>query len=102
MSGETGGGRIALSGFAGYERRRSRSFACTRARSEVRVRYPEGVSTVANASLNLTGTSDRSMLAGTVTVLRTGFNPQSDFSSLIAQSAEPVRTPSAKTASWAA
>jgi translocation and assembly module TamB len=29
--------------------------------------------------------------------LRTGFNPQSDFSSLIAKSAEPVRTPSART-----
>ena len=34
------------------------------------------------------------MLSGTVTILRTGFNPQSDFSSLIARSAEPVRTPS--------
>jgi translocation and assembly module TamB len=63
----------------------------------VRVRYPEGVSTVVDASLNLTGTSDRSMLAGTVTVLRTGFNPESDFSSLLAKSAEPVRTPSART-----
>jgi translocation and assembly module TamB len=62
----------------------------------VRVRYPEGVSTVANASLSLTGARARSMLSGTVTVLRTGFNPQSDFSSLITRSAEPVRTASAQ------
>jgi translocation and assembly module TamB len=55
------------------------------------------VSTIADASLNLTGTSDRSMLAGTITVRRTGFNPESDVSSLLAKSAEPVRTPSART-----
>ena len=65
--------------------------------NQVRIRYPEGVSTVADASLDLTGTTDRSTLAGTITVLRAGFNPQSDFSSLIAQSAEPVQTPSART-----
>ena len=60
------------------------------------MRYPEGVSTVADASLNLTGTSDSSMLSGTVTVLRTGINLQSDFSSILARSAEPVQTPSAR------
>ena len=58
---------------------------CRRRADQVRVRYPEGVSTVANARLRLTGTSDRSTLAGTITILRTGFNPQSDFSSIIAQ-----------------
>ena len=63
----------------------------------MRVRYPEGVSTVANADINLTGTADSSVLAGTVTILRTGFNPRSDFSSILASSAEPVRTPAAKT-----
>jgi translocation and assembly module TamB len=51
---------------------------------------------VANASLNLTGTSDSSMLSGTLTVLRTGINLQSDFSSFLARSAEPVQTPSAR------
>jgi translocation and assembly module TamB len=64
---------------------------------EVRIRYPEGVSTVANANLNLTGSEDRSMVEGSVTIVRTGFNPQSDFSSLLAASAEPVETPAART-----
>ena len=36
-------------------------------------------------------------LAGTISIVRTGFNPQSDFSSILAQSAEPVRTPAART-----
>jgi translocation and assembly module TamB len=95
LSGETGGGRIELSGFASFGGGQLVFRLHARAR-EVRVRYPEGVSTVANASLNLTGTSDSSMLSGTVTVLRTGINLQSDFSSFLAKSAEPVQTPSAR------
>lgn len=96
FSGETGGGKVDLSGVAGYGPGQS-IFRLHARVQQVRVRYPEGVSTVADASLNLTGTLDRSMLAGTVTVRRTGFNLQSDFSSLIAQSAQPVQTPSART-----
>jgi translocation and assembly module TamB len=95
LSGETGGGRIDLSGFASFGGGQL-VFRLHASAREVRVRYPEGVSTVANASLNLTGTSDSSMLSGTVTVLRTGINLQSDFSSLLAKSAEPVQTPSAR------
>ncbi len=95
FSGETGGGKVELSGFATYTgglilyRLRVRA-------DHVRVRYPEGVSTVANANLSLSGTRDQSMLSGTVTVQRTGFNPEADFSSLLTHSAEPVRTPAAQ------
>ncbi len=96
FSGETGGGRVTLSGFVSYNGGPPIFRLVARA-DAVRVRYPEGVSTVADADLRLTGTTNRSTLTGTVTVLRTGFNPQSDFSSIIAKSAEPVRTPSART-----
>jgi translocation and assembly module TamB len=95
LSGETGGGKIDLSGFASFGGGQTVFRLHARVRA-VRVRYPEGVSTVANASLNLTGTTDSSMLSGTVTILRTGVNLQSDFSSILASSAEPVRTPSAR------
>jgi len=96
FTGETGGGKIELSGFASYSDGQMIFRLAARVR-EVRIRYPEGVSTVADANLSLTGTSSRSMLSGTVTIQRTGFNPQSDFSSLIAQSSEPVETPAART-----
>src|ERR1039458_1050585 len=96
LRGETGGGRIELSGFASFGGGQL-VFRLHASAREVRVRYPEGVSTVANASLNLTGTSDSSMLSGTVTVLRSGINLQSDASSFLAKSAEPVQTPSART-----
>jgi translocation and assembly module TamB len=39
---------------------------------------------------------DNSMLSGTITVLRTGVNLQSDFTSILAKSAEPIQTPSAR------
>jgi translocation and assembly module TamB len=96
FSGETGGGKIELNGFAGYNDGQS-IFRVHASATQVRIRYPEGVSTVVNASLNLTGSEDRSNLEGTVTIVRTGFNPQSDFSSLLGKSAEPVQTPAART-----
>jgi len=61
FSGETGGGKVDLFGFAGYGEG-GIVFRLHARVTEVRVRYPEGVSTVGNASLNLTGTTDRSML----------------------------------------
>ncbi len=96
FTGETGGGRIELSGFVSAADGQTSFRLAARVR-EVRIRYPEGVSTVADANLSLTGTPERSMLSGTVTIQRTGFNPQSDFSSLIAQSSQPVETPPART-----
>ena len=96
FTGETGGGKIELSGFAAYGGDGPTVFRLHATAHQVRVRYPEGVSTVANADLRFTGTTASSILSGTITVLRTGFNPQSDFSSLLAQSSGPVRTPAAR------
>jgi translocation and assembly module TamB len=96
FQGETGGGQIHLTGFAAYGNGQT-IFRLHARVEQVRVRYPEGVSTVADASLNFTGTPERSMVSGSITVLRTGFNPQSDFSSVLAGSARPVETPAART-----
>jgi translocation and assembly module TamB len=95
LTGESGGGKIRIFGFAGYGGDQV-VFNLHADAAAVRVRYPEGVSTVANASLDLNGTTQRSMLVGSITILRTSFNPQSDFSSLLARSSEPVETPSAR------
>jgi translocation and assembly module TamB len=95
LTGESGGGKVRVAGFIGYEGEQLIFRLFSRA-EQVRLRYPEGVSTVANAALTWTGSSDRSTLAGTISILRTGFNPQSDFSTILASSAEPVRTPAAQ------
>lgn len=96
LSGETGGGKVQFSGFAGYTGVGPPVIRLRADGKDVRIRYPEGISTVSDSTLNLTGTSERSLLSGTVTIKRATVNLQSDFSSLLAKSAEPVRTPAAQ------
>jgi translocation and assembly module TamB len=96
LTGETGGGQIRLTGFAGYAGGQP-VFRLNAETKGVRLRYPEGISTVSNADLTFTGTADRSTVAGNISVLRGSLNVQSDFGSLLAKSAEPVRTPPADT-----
>src|SRR5581483_9912077 len=80
LEGTTGGGKIQVSGFTGFAGN-DVLFALHANAHQVRVRYPEGISTVADASLDFTGSSARSLLAGTITVQRAAVNLQSDFSS---------------------
>jgi translocation and assembly module TamB len=89
---QTGGGNVGLSGFVGFSRDEAVYRLQGRA-DRVRVRYPEGVSTTVNSTLNLTGTSNRSLLSGVVTVQRAGFNPRTDLGSLL--TSRPADTPTA-------
>lgn len=92
ITAETGGGKVTLTGFV----TRSGDVADLRVEliaDHVRLRYPEGVSTLANAKLTWTGTSQRSLVSGNVTILRTGFTPRTDFASILASSAQPTRVP---------
>jgi translocation and assembly module TamB len=61
--------------------------------SNVRVRLEQGVSIVADANLNLTGTTEGSVASGTVTVQQVTYNPKSDFASLLSRAAPPVQAP---------
>jgi translocation and assembly module TamB len=95
LEGSTGGGKIQLSGFTGYAGG-GLIFGLHARGQQVRIRYPEGISTVADANLDFTGSTDRSLVAGTVTIQRATANLQSDFGTLLAKSAQPVQTPSAR------
>jgi len=95
FAGLVGGGAISLSGVIGYAGG-DLSYRIDTTAKAVRVRYPEGASTTADAELSLRGTSQRSTVSGTVIVRRTGFNPRTDFSSILGKASEPVRTPSAR------
>ncbi|MCP5120645.1 MAG: hypothetical protein GY953_58370, partial [bacterium] len=89
FTSRTGGGDLNLDGFIlfGGEELVYR----LQARAEdVRVRYPEGVSTVFDAALEFTGTSTRSLLSGEISVTRAAFNPSTDIGSMLAQTASPV------------
>jgi translocation and assembly module TamB len=83
LTGRTGGGTFSITGFMTMGRGDT-IYRLQGALNSVRVRYPEGVSTLLNADLTLTGSSTRSLLAGTVNVERSGFNPRADLASAFA------------------
>jgi translocation and assembly module TamB len=92
LAGESGGGKVRLGGFASI----SGGALAFRLRADatgVRLRYPQGVSTVADAQLALVGTTERSVLSGTVTVERLAFNPKTDLGSILSAAAAPPETP---------
>ena len=94
MSGEFGGGRVALGGFIGF----SSGVLLYRVQGnadQVRIRHSEGVSLTLNAALNLTGTSENGLVSGTVTVLRAGFAPRADIGGLLARTYKPLPAPAA-------
>jgi len=96
LTGESGGGKVSVTGFVSYVGG-DPAFRFEVAANQMRVRYPEGVSTVADSKLTWTGALQRSLASGSITILRTGFNARTDLGSVLAKSAEPVRTPATRT-----
>lgn len=88
LTAESGGGNVGLSGYIGFETELNYQLAAQL--NQVRVRYPEGVSTQANAQLAFAGSSRRSLMSGTVTILRSSLTPQTDASAVLARSARPL------------
>ncbi len=96
LTAETGGGKVEAGGFVALTGSVFGFRLDTKVRG-VRIRYPEGVSSLSDADLTLAGTSDRSEASGKVTIRRISINPKSDAASMLASSSEPVRVPEART-----
>lgn len=94
ITAQSGGGDLTLNGFVSYVSG-TPNFRLSFRGEDVRVRYPPGVSTSANAALELTGSSEQSILSGAVTITRAAINPRSDLASILSSTAKPVATPSA-------
>ena len=88
MTADSGGGKMSLTGFVGFGGP-ALVYRMQGNATGVRVRYPEGASTTVNANISLTGTSQESLLAGTVTIVRAAFTPRSDLGSLMANLTKP-------------
>lgn len=93
LSALTGGGRISIAqgSYVGF-RGPVLQYRVQASAEQVRYRS-EGVSVTVNALLNLIGTSESSILSGTVTMIRAGFNPTTDIGNLLAVTAKPVSAP---------
>ena len=95
LSAVTGGGDVTFEtgSFVGF-RGPALLYHLQASARNVRYRSSDGVSITANATLSLSGTSDKSVLSGAVTVIRTSFNPRTDVGALLAATAKPVSAPS--------
>src|SRR5208282_6294948 len=82
LSGTTGGGTVALTGSATYQNGGFLlDFGATA--QGVRLRYPPGVSSTANADLRLTGTTNSAVLSGDVLVTKLAVTPGFDFAAYV-------------------
>ena len=77
LTAQTGGGTLTLGGFINYSK--GLSFDLTGTSKDIRLRYPPGVSSYADADLRFSGTPDNSLLSGTVTINKFGVSPQFDL-----------------------
>ena len=84
LTAHTGGGVLDVGGFLAY--RSGLYFDLTASGHDIRLRYPPGVSSSADATLRYTGSAKSSLLSGDILVTRFGMNPNFDFANYLAQS----------------
>src|SRR5437660_5478347 len=82
LTARTGGGIVNLGGSVSYFHRQA-TFDLTAHGQDVRLRYPPGVSSTANADLHLTGTSTAATLSGDITVTKLAVTPGFDFAAYL-------------------
>lgn len=92
LTAESGGGKVNLQGFIALGD--APGYWLQLRAADVRVRYPEGVSSTVNAELALTGQPAQSVLSGEVTITRAAFHPQTDVGSMLVRSAQRPERPS--------
>src|SRR5262249_53581347 len=92
LTAHSGGGLVTLGGFATL-RKGHVTFDLTVHGDDVRLRYPPGVSSTADADLRFSGTNDGSTLTGDVTVTKLSITPGFDFGAYLARSAQSQPLP---------
>ena len=91
LTGESGGGKVTLTGFYSYGGDEDHFHVQANA-TRVHIDYPETVTTEANARLTVTGSESRSLVSGTVTVLSVSMHSHSDIGSILTTTATPPST----------
>lgn len=95
VTGLVGGGKLTLSGAVGYGGPEW-TFRLQATGREIRVQYPQNVSTAMNADLSLAGATGRSLLSGEVSILDVAFYTHTDIGSIFAGAAKPTAVPAAQ------
>ena len=82
LTARSGGGLIHLGGYMQYGR--YLEFNVTAQGEDVRLRYPPGMSSTANADLRLSGTSNGAVVSGELQITRFSLSPGFDFGAYLA------------------
>jgi translocation and assembly module TamB len=90
LTAQTGGGQLKLGGYITYQQGLYGDLTATG--KNIRIRYPAGVSSMADATLRLQGTQKNLLLSGNVLITRFAINPNLDISGL-AGSTQTVAPP---------
>jgi translocation and assembly module TamB len=89
LTAMSGGGLLSVSGYLAYQHGIYADLTATG--NGIRIRYPQGVSSLANASLHLQGPRSNLLLSGDVLITRFTVSPDLDITALAAQ-ANAVQT----------
>jgi translocation and assembly module TamB len=90
LTAMTGGGQLSLGGYLAYQHGIFADLTVTG--KSVHIRYPEGVSSLADLTLQLQGPQNNLLLSGDVLITRFAVSPDLDLVALAAQASSSVRT----------
>jgi translocation and assembly module TamB len=95
LTAMSGGGPLTVGGYLAYQRGIYADLSVTG--KGVRIRYPQGVSSLADATLHLQGSQNDLRLSGDILITRFTISPDLDFAALAAQanSAPAITSPDA-------
>ncbi len=96
LTAQTGGGSLSLLGFVTFGGGGPLVYRLEGRATNVRVRYASAVSITSDADVRFTGTSESSLLSGTVTVTRASFDASADIGGLFAATTAPAAAPSSE------
>lgn len=92
LSARVGGGAVNFGGYATAYRNQL-NFDLTLNGHDVRLRYPQGVSSMTDAQLRWSGTSAASTITGDATLTKLAITPGFDFASYLSSSSQTVVLP---------
>jgi translocation and assembly module TamB len=90
LTAMSGGGLLGVGGFLAYEHGIYADLSVTG--KGVRIRYPQGVTSLADAKLQLQGSQNSLLLSGDVLITRFTVSPDLDLAALAAQASTSVQT----------
>ncbi len=95
LTAVTGGGQLSVGGYLTYQHGIYADLSVTG--KSVRIRYPDGVSSLADAGLRLQGTQNSLLLSGAILITRFTVSPDLDIAGLAtrATKVQPVAAPNA-------